>query len=195
MRRRLTYANVAATMALVFSMSGGALAASHYLINSTKQISPKVLKKLKGNAGAKGLTGSPGATGKEGPAGKEGPQGKEGSPGAPATKLFAQVTEEGTINVSSPGVEVSKFEPFVGVYRVNFGREISRCAVTVTQGAIPFLESPGASSGREVGSAVVDLDGPGTTFPNGYPSGDTAQVETFEGSTPKKSSFYIAVLC
>lgn len=46
MRHRLSYANVAATLALVFSMSGGALAATHYLINSTKQINPKVLKKL-----------------------------------------------------------------------------------------------------------------------------------------------------
>jgi hypothetical protein len=46
MRRHLTYANVAATLALVFSMSGGALAAKHYLIDSTKQISPKVLKSL-----------------------------------------------------------------------------------------------------------------------------------------------------
>ncbi len=44
MRKRLTYANVTATLALVFSMSGGALAASHYLIKSTKQISPKVLR-------------------------------------------------------------------------------------------------------------------------------------------------------
>ncbi|MHB8240434.1 MAG: hypothetical protein ACYDHN_00430 [Solirubrobacteraceae bacterium] len=44
MRKRLTYANVTATLALVFSMSGGALAASHYLIRSTKQISPKVLR-------------------------------------------------------------------------------------------------------------------------------------------------------
>jgi hypothetical protein len=44
MRKRLSYANVAATMALVFSMSGGALAAKHYLLSSTKQISPKVLK-------------------------------------------------------------------------------------------------------------------------------------------------------
>ncbi len=63
MRRRLSYANVTATLALVFAMSGGALAANHYLINSTKQINPKVLKKLKGNAGAPG---------KEGPSGKEG---------------------------------------------------------------------------------------------------------------------------
>jgi hypothetical protein len=79
MRRRLTYANVAATLALVFSMSGGALAANHFLINSTKQISPKVIKKLKG------ATGKTGATGKEGTVGKEGPAGKEGAKGASAT--------------------------------------------------------------------------------------------------------------
>jgi hypothetical protein len=75
MRRRLTYANVVATLALVFSMSGGALAANHYLISSTKQISPKVLKKLKGNRGPTGLTGP---QGKEGTPGKNGDEGKEG---------------------------------------------------------------------------------------------------------------------
>src|ERR1700756_1520265 len=77
MRRRFSYANVAATLALVLSMSGGALAANHYLIHSTKQISPKVLKKLKGRTGKTGKTG---ATGKEGPQGKEG-VGKEGPKG------------------------------------------------------------------------------------------------------------------
>ena len=30
MRKRLSYANVTATLALVFAMSGGALAANHY---------------------------------------------------------------------------------------------------------------------------------------------------------------------
>ena len=44
MRGRLSYANVAMTLALVFAMSGGAYAASKYVITSTKQISPKVLK-------------------------------------------------------------------------------------------------------------------------------------------------------
>ncbi len=85
MRRRITYANVAATLALVFSMTGGALAASHYLITSTKQIKPSVLKKLKGNTGATGKTGATGATGAPGTAGapgKEGPQGKEGAAGS-----------------------------------------------------------------------------------------------------------------
>ncbi len=92
-RRHLNYANVTATLALVFAMSGGAMAAKHYLIESTKQINPKVLKKLKGNAGkagapgangatgAAGATGSVGAIGPQGPTGKEGTAGKEGSPG------------------------------------------------------------------------------------------------------------------
>lgn len=43
MRGRLTYANVVASLALVFAMSGGVYAASKYVITSTKQISPKVL--------------------------------------------------------------------------------------------------------------------------------------------------------
>jgi hypothetical protein len=89
MRKRITYANVAATLALVFAMSGGALAARHYLITSTKQISPKVLKKLRGRVGKTGatgptglaITGPQGKQGKEGLQGKPGPQGREGPRG------------------------------------------------------------------------------------------------------------------
>jgi len=79
MRRHLTYANVVATLALVFAMSGGALAAKHYLVNSTSQINPKVIKKLRGHTGKTGKTGAPGAVGKEGAAGKEGKEGKAAS--------------------------------------------------------------------------------------------------------------------
>ncbi len=46
LRRHLSYANVTATLALVFAMSGGALAAKHYLVNSTKQLNPTVIKSL-----------------------------------------------------------------------------------------------------------------------------------------------------
>jgi hypothetical protein len=78
MRRHLTYANVAATLALVFAMSGGALAANHYLINSTKQINPKVLKKLKGKTGKIGATGKAGTTGATGATGGTGATGPAG---------------------------------------------------------------------------------------------------------------------
>jgi hypothetical protein len=90
MRRRLTYANITATLALVFAMSGGALAASHYVITSTKQISQKVVKALKGptgTAGAAGPAGPVGAIGPGGPAGPSGPQGPGGAPGAPGSAV------------------------------------------------------------------------------------------------------------
>lgn len=79
MRRHLTYANVAATLALVFSMSGGALAASHYLVNSTRQINPKVIAKLKGDTGAQGVAGPAGPPGVQGKVGLTGPEGEPGS--------------------------------------------------------------------------------------------------------------------
>jgi hypothetical protein len=86
-RKRITYANVAMTLALLLAMSGGAYAASKYVITSTKQISPKVLKALAGKPGVKGSVGAPGAvgpagargeTGTAGAPGKEGPAGKDG---------------------------------------------------------------------------------------------------------------------
>jgi hypothetical protein len=77
---RLSYANVAATLALVFSMTTGAVAASRYLITSTRQIKPSVLAKLRG-AGTPGPRGLPGAEGRAGPDGKPGPEGTPGPEG------------------------------------------------------------------------------------------------------------------
>jgi hypothetical protein len=98
MHRRLSYANVTATLALFFALGGGALAAKHYLTNSTKQISPRVLKALKGETGRPGMNGAAGATGAPHatsgigvprPQGKEGAPGKEGSPGKAKKALAA----------------------------------------------------------------------------------------------------------
>ena len=80
-RARFTYANVAMTLALLFAMTGGAYAAKHYLITSTKQISPKVLSQLKGKPGPPGPAGSQGAQGPQGPQGSVGVNGKDGTNG------------------------------------------------------------------------------------------------------------------
>jgi hypothetical protein len=95
-RRHVTYANAAATLALVLAMGGGALAATHYLITSTKQISPHVLSQLRGRQGARGKTGKQGARGKTGkhgprgtpggPRGRKGAEGPQGPPGLPGTQ-------------------------------------------------------------------------------------------------------------
>jgi hypothetical protein len=108
-RRHLSYANVVATMALVFAMGGSALAADHfvasadrsksrefspeakprefsYVITSGSQISPKVMKALETRIARKLKPGAPGiagAMGKEGPIGKEGIAGPTGAQGLP----------------------------------------------------------------------------------------------------------------
>jgi hypothetical protein len=108
-RRRLTYTNVAVTLALVFVMSGSAYAASRYVITSTKQIKPSVLKSLRGTgvkgatgpAGAKGETGPAGAKGETGPAGAKGEtgaagsRGETGAEGKPGTTGFTKTLPSG----------------------------------------------------------------------------------------------------
>ena len=78
---------IVAAIALFFALGGTALATSHYLITSTSQIKPSVLKALHGKVGAKGPAGRTGANGAPGQAGPAGPPGKEGQPGASSTSV------------------------------------------------------------------------------------------------------------
>jgi len=91
LRRHMTYANVAATLAVVFAMSGGAYALSgngHAPVVSasvSQAHAAKVKKRSKGATGAKGPAGPKGATGPtgaQGPAGAQGERGPAGEKGA-----------------------------------------------------------------------------------------------------------------
>lgn len=105
-----SYSNVVSTIALVFAMSGTALAADHYLITSTSQIKPSVLKQLhgaQGRAGTAGPQGPAGAAGAPGANGTPGAQGLAGLPGAPGTMgLQGAEGPEGAPGAEGPeGVE------------------------------------------------------------------------------------------
>jgi hypothetical protein len=114
-RRRITFANVAMMVALVLAMSGGAFAAGKFLITSTKQISPKVLKSLQGKAGPAGVAGAQGPAGPAGATGAQGPAGPGGAAGAAGAKgengvsvtsaaaSKAECTEGGTKFTSASG--------------------------------------------------------------------------------------------
>jgi hypothetical protein len=105
MRRYFSYANVVATLALVFAMTGTGLAAKRYLINSTKQINPKVVRALKGKTGPpgpkgeKGAAGANGVSGAKGERGQTGARGEKGAAGANgATKVVVRYVEATTLN-------------------------------------------------------------------------------------------------
>jgi hypothetical protein len=88
--KRTSYANVAATLALVLAIGGGtAVAASSYLITSTHQIKPSVLKSLRGPRGFRGFKGANGTNGANGANGAKGSTGATGATGANLTAQTA----------------------------------------------------------------------------------------------------------
>lgn len=175
MRRHVTYANVAATLALFFAMSGAAIATKHYLINSTKQISPKVLKTLTGKRGPAGKEGPPGKEGKVGPEGKEG---KSGSPGEAAARLFAVVSAGGELVRGSGAIKVALAAG--GGYNVQFNRNITKCVYEATVGTTGI-------GGLEKGIATV-----GGTFE----TEDSVFVRTENvKEEPQSKPFHLAVFC
>ena len=128
---KITYVNVVATVALFVVLGGGALAANRYLITSTRQISPTVLKRLqgaqgpRGPQGAQGLPGSTGPAGAAGvpgaagPAGSNGSNGTNGLPGAPGTAVaYGLVSPTGTLDTNIQKGVASVTMGAIGVYCV-----------------------------------------------------------------------------
>jgi hypothetical protein len=169
---RISYVNVALTFALVFAMSGGAYAASKYIITSTKQISPKVLKELKGKAGPAGKNGAAGAmgaagstgpqgpagapgakgnTGAEGPQGSSGPEGPQGSPGVFAEFLPGGKTLKGDWSIA----QKASGEEFAST-TVSFSIPLEKAPTVVyvkeggptPSGCTGDVEEPGAEAGH-----------------------------------------------
>jgi hypothetical protein len=149
MRIKLSYANVAATLALVLSMSGGALAATHYLINSTRQINPKVLKKLHG---ARGIAGEIGAIGPEGPPGIQGKTGPRGEPGplGPAglsalSKVPAGQSESGDFDITATSATVGTTVSGVTSFAVPLSAAITKVEFATAQTGTAHCAGPGSA--------------------------------------------------
>jgi hypothetical protein len=134
--RRPTPAGIIASLALFFALGGSAMAANHYLITSTNQIKPSVLKTLHGTAGAKGPTGAAGANGAAGQAGGQGSpgiQGPQGPASASANGVAARLRSVSPV-VTKSTVETNPTladDPLSGTWTQRVG-ELDQLAGQVT---------------------------------------------------------------
>jgi hypothetical protein len=186
-RAHLTYANVVATFALVLAMSGGALAATHYLINSTKQINPKVLRQLRGHTGRTGPPGPPGvgSQGVEGPAGQRGTRGDPGPPGLSAlATLPPGQSESGTFGVRADHSEVKDKIADTVSYSVPLGESASKMHVVFTKTTgTEHCSGPGNADKGYLCIYETEAHGVGPGHVFGFEASEEAEVTGRHGFT------------
>ncbi len=186
--RHLSYANATATLALVFAMTGGAVAASGgfssggtlracaneegaiRLLRAGKkckkgqtavtwsQTGPSGAPGAKGATGAAGATGATGVPGQKGLEGPKGLEGQKGTSGEPANVKWASVDDDGFLVAAHGAVASAEVGNH---FAVAFNQDITNCAVTATQnGTDSPLEISAKRAGTEVDVAIRE----GTVF-------------------------------
>ena len=188
-RRRLSYANVAATLALVLVVGGGTAYAAHqYLLSSLSQIKPSVRKELRGARGARGkrgpagvagIHGAAGAAGQVGAAGATGPTGPAGN--SAASVLSGRVT---TFPITTSG-QTTEFGAGSGTSAANVTESsvqtLSANASFTAQNLIAEKTGTAVPSGDQI---IVDLDVDGTPeLSCGIQGGDTSCNSTTQTFT------------
>ena len=178
---------IVAAIALFFALSGTALATSHYLVTSTTQIKPSVLKALRGQVGARGPAGpagANGAAGQAGPAGSPGKEGQPGSPGAPGTSVIARARSVAPVATSSTEAGTPTFEsdPLTGGSWTQHANELDQLVGQVT---VTLPTEASCESGSFPVAVEILLDG---TLVGGAAAhiGETAKTETVSIGWTKK---------
>lgn len=134
-RRQLTYANTAATLALIVALGGTSYAAFTLPRNSVghrqlKQGAVRAREVKNGSIGAKDLSTNARRS-LRGAAGPQGATGPEGPAGPAAAEYFAVVRANGE-RIS--GNATSGSAGTVGNFTIGFSRQVTGCAATATLG-------------------------------------------------------------
>jgi hypothetical protein len=166
---------VVACLALFVASTGTSIAARHYLITSTKQIKPSVIKALKGAKGPRGqsvtgLTGAQGPKGDTGATGAPGAQGAKGDQG-PAGLL---VTVEAWHEVGTSG------EPAFATGWQNFNAPVTTAAFYKDPFGVVHLK--GWVSGNTSTGTII------FTLPESYrPTKEVCAASVDQSQTPPRA--------
>jgi hypothetical protein len=157
--RRPSTSMVVALLALFFAFGGGAYAANRYLISSTKQISPKVIKALRGRVGVAGPAGLPGPAGPQGPqgatgaTGAKGDTGQQGPPGPFPGTLPTGKTVTG--NWSASGVASAASQYIMEGISYGYAFASTPTVTYVTFGSAPSAGCPGSVGSPQAANGHV----------------------------------------
>jgi hypothetical protein len=184
LRRRVSYANVVMTLALVFAMAGGAYAAKKYVITSIKQIKPSVVAQLHGKAGAPGPAGpagTAGAAGAQGPIGPKGDKGGAGADGQPGAKgATGPAGSPWTVGGTLPKGATEKGS-WANYHTATAAEETSGAAISFNVPLAVGLDfehvhllKVGQSGEGKFEAGVTGKDGPNTGCPEGSNAGEPA---------------------
>lgn len=164
-RRRLTYANVVATLALVVALTAGTAYAANAFTGADIVNGSLTGVDIAGGSIGSGLLRDGGVRSADLHGGAvdraaladgavDGDVVSDGTlTNADTSVFFADVTFEGDVVASSGGVEVA--HPAAGVYDVSFGRDVTQCGWSAT----PASRNPATPDLKYIATAVSPVAG------------------------------------
>jgi hypothetical protein len=186
-RGRVTYANVAATLALVCALGGGTAwaAAHHFKISSVGQIKPSVRRALRGHNGTNGTNGARGATGATGATGSTGSTGATGLTGVP-----------GIVTATASSVNLSAVQQGVAsATATTAGNQLVIAQVTVSDAAPQGNTGVGCTLVNVTAAPGTDIGSGAASFP-ALTAGATSFVDvTVQGVVAARVGDTIPVAC
>jgi Collagen triple helix repeat (20 copies) len=173
LRRHLTYANVAATLALFLALGGAAYAATQLPKNSVgtnqlrkeavtaAKIAKKTRKQLQGNRGPAGPQGPQGKTGKQGAKGATGARGAQGNTGAPGADGTGPALEVVTASkpIEAVGSTVVSQNLAPGAYVVTADVVVESAVTTAVTCTLNGSNSEAVGNVAEGSPATLTLSG------------------------------------
>jgi hypothetical protein len=155
--RNPSLALIVAIVAVVLAGTGSAVAArlitGKDIKNGSiglKDLSKSARKSLQGGRGPQGAPGPGGAPGAAGAPGAQGAQGDKGDPGTPATRLWALVSNTGTLVAGSGATAATRIG--TGNFRVTFDQPVTSCITQGTETDVSGSAAPFGTLNRMVGT-------------------------------------------